>query len=75
MCPGEVAVEEAVNETDDIVVTGSGTDEDEVGSAEMLELAECWGVFDVGLAFYLKAHYGCIQDKTERYWCYAFFSL
>ena len=46
MCPGEVVVEEAVNKTDDVVVTGSGTDEDEVDSAEMLELAECWGVFD-----------------------------
>ena len=47
MCPGEVVVEEAVNETDDVVATGSGTDEDEVGGAEILELAECWGVFDV----------------------------
>ena len=46
MCPGEVVVEEVVNETDGLVVTGSGTDEDEVGNAEMLELVEASGVFD-----------------------------
>ena len=46
MCPEEVVVDEAVNETDDIVLTGSGTDEDEVGSAEILALVEHWGVLD-----------------------------